>query len=221
VRIGPTRFNHNLIAAANSKGHQGDGAASVGLMAVRRDLHLSRQSLDRVNEQRSRTCVDPMLERNVHAPHDATGGRIRNAARIALPDRKLHQEVSSAQGSVLAAAQDAETAACGEDYGRQQTLGTLGYDIHVEADQRLTGTDVRPRTGVLLETLAAEPYGVYADVDQHLDAAGCAHSHRMPGCRKQDDFTITRCEDRRGSRVYQHAIAEHAAGEHRIGCFLE
>src|SRR5262249_30525931 len=91
----------------------------------------------------------------------------------------------------------------------------------VETDQRIPGAHLRALTRMRLEPFPSECHGVDADMQQDL-ATGCGPQRDcMPRGGQHQYLAVARCEQRAGSRVDRHAIAQHAICEHLVGCLGE
>src|SRR5262249_30262249 len=154
--------------------------------------HLSVEALQHAGQQSSRPGVDPVLERNRHAPAE-----LRACATALLGDtcggcrRKFHQKIADLYLAIQITARNGKAATLHNEDGCEEARGAPGQEVQVEIQQALTGTNVLPFTHVQLKALAAEPNRVDADVEQDFGALLRAQSDSMFRCRDSNQLAIT------------------------------
>ena len=105
----------------------------------------------------------------------------------------------------------------GDDHLGQQAQGLLGDRVQIEGDQLVTDADLLASLDLGLESLAAHPDGVEADVQQDLQSVCGADGHRVLGRLDVDDFSVDRREEYAAERVDGNAVTHHLLGEDRVG----
>ncbi|MDR8952697.1 hypothetical protein FEP76_01171 [Burkholderia multivorans] len=89
--------------------------------------------------------------------------------------------------------------------------------VLIELDQQVARFDARAGFDARGEALPVQLDGVDADVQQHFRAVRRRDRHRVTRAREMRHDARARCDQLAGKRIDADAVAEHPAGEHRIG----
>ena len=226
--IGTAGPNCQLVALAHPERHDGDHAARIGAAAMGGERRLRAKCLGALCQQRRGPRMQALAQR-----HDERlrGGRvIRPRGRLRRRWRwrwrcarcgfgnagDLEQQISRRHRPGRAALAKTQAIHGRHQDGRHQALGTARDGVQVEANQFIPRPDARARPHARLEAAAGQRNRVDADMNQHVDAGGCANRDRVSGCRQGGDFAGAGGEENPAGRVNGEAVAQHALGKHRI-----